>query len=267
MSSYARAVLSSTDDYLNTTQFLGKLDEGIHLCALGQQSSGELQKLFEFPPEGNRILIFTDKNIYATPASGKSHNYYHYVLKLSIFCKIYLGPNVHISRSRNPKPSIVDTELRTDKTHPFASHWKKFCIAYDRSPLLFRLYGMSTIENSDLIYNVMNSSIALEGLLLQGDKQENAYKFRIRGAFLLSSTPSGRKKYYEILRHAYNLRSSIVHANDKEKRKIRTAISTELGMNMHRFNEKLVSINRILLKRHIDDPGYFEDLDSMILGK
>lgn len=162
-------------------------------------------------------LILIDQKLLAHRSNrDKNNEYYHLIQKLNVFCKIYIAAHVGIARPSQYKYTAIELEVRKKKISILANHWIKFCEVYDKYKLLFRLFGISTIDNADYIFNIMNSTIALEGLLLQGEKAENAYKFRIRGAFLLGKTHRARQKYCHMLKLAYEMRSAIAHATDKE---------------------------------------------------
>ena len=62
---------------------------------------------------------------------------------------------------------------------------------------------------------VLDYAIALEALLLPYDRNARhsdlSYRFRVHGAYYLSTDPSGRKRTAEQLRELYDLRSRLVH--------------------------------------------------------
>jgi len=199
------------------------------------------------------------------PNREKNNEYYHLMQKLNIFCKIYIAPHCAVLRPSQYKYTALETELYPTKKSILAHHWDKFSLIYDKQKLLYRLFAISTIESSDYIFNVMNSTVALEGLLLQGEKSENSYKFRIRGAFLLGKSQTSRSKYYQIFKLAYEMRSAIAHANDKEKTRVRNKIKSDLNMSLKVFNEQLIQLNRVLLQQLAENPHVYDDLDEIVL--
>lgn len=266
MTFYSRAVMVKYDGDFHTSQFLGKITDGIYFFSLGDKSHQDLIKHINIPEDGRKIMVWVDYKLLShRPNREKNNEYYHLIQKVNTFSKIYIAPHVGISRPSQYKYSAIEEDITNSKTSMLASKWKNFSESYDANKLLYRLFATSTIENSDYIFNIMNSTVALEGILLRGEKAENAYKFRIRGAFLIGRAYDSRKKYYQIFKLAYEMRSSIAHANDKEKTRIRNKIKSDLNMSMKEFNEELIKLNRVLLQQMIDDPSAFNDLDSVVL--
>lgn len=267
MITYSRAVLLRYDAGFNTIQYHGKLADGIYFLPLGAKSKRELDDTLDIPEAGNKIGIWIDHKLLAHRNNReKNDEYYHLILQLNIFCKIYIAPHCGIIRPSQYKYTAVESDIHQNNANTLSNNWTKFCDAYSKNKLIFRLYGISTVENTDYIFNIMNSAVALEGLLLQGEKSENAYKFRIRGAFLLGKTYRTREKYYKILKLAYEMRSAVTHANDKEKTRVRNKIKSDLKMTMKTFNDELIKINRILLQQLINNSHFYDDLDQIVLN-
>ncbi len=266
MTTYYRSVLLRYDTDFNTTQYHGRLADGIYFLPLGAKTKKNLSEILEVPENGNKIVIYVDQKLLAHRVNREKNNeYYHLMQQLSTFCKIYVAAHCGIIRPSQYKYTSAEADIRQNDPSILSNSWAKFCEAYDRNKLLFRLFGISTVDNTDYIFNIMNSTVALEGLLLQGEKAENAYKFRIRGSFLLGKTHRTREKYYNILKLAYEMRSAVAHANNKEKTRIRNKIKSDLKMTMRAFNEELIKINRILLQQLINNPHFYDDLDQIVL--
>lgn len=255
------------DADFNTTQYNGKLADGIYFLPLGAKSKKDLEETLNIPEGGNKITIWVDHKLLEHRSNReKNDEYYHLMLQLNIFCKVYIAAHCGVIRPSQYKHTSIESDIRKNDPSTLFNNWVKFCETYNKNKLLFRLFGISTIENTDYIFNVMNSTVALEGLLLQGEKSENAYKFRIRGAFLLGKTYRTREKYYKILKLAYEMRSAVTHANDKEKTRVRNKIKSDLKMTMKTFNDELIKINRILLQQLINNPHFYDDLDRIVLN-
>lgn len=266
MTTFYRSALVRYDSDFHTTQFLGQISDGIYFLPLGDKSMQELSEYIEIPHNGHKIVIWIDhKLLEHRPNREKNNEFYHLMQKMNIFCKIYIAPHCGVLRPSQYKYSALDTELHSSRKSILAHHWDKFSVMYDKQKLLYRLFGISTIDTADYIFNVMNSTVALEGLLLQGEKSENAYKFRVRGAFLLGKSQASRTKYYQIFKLAYEMRSAIAHANDKEKTRIRNKIKSELSMTLKVFNEQLIQLNRVLLQQLAENPHVYDDLDGIVL--
>lgn len=266
MTLFSRSALIRYDSDFHSTQFIGEISDGIHFLPLGDKSMNELSEHIDIPSKGNRIVIWVDhKLLEHRPNREKNNEYFQLMQKLNIFCKIYIAPHCAVLRPSQYKYTSTETELHSTKKSILAHHWEKFSLMYEKQKLLYRLYAISTIEAADYIFNVMNSTVALEGLLLQGEKSENAYKFRIRGAFLLGKSQASRTKYYQIFRLAYEMRSAIAHANDKEKTRVRNKIKTDLKMSLKEFNEQLIQLNRALLQQLANNPHVYDDLDQIVL--
>lgn len=267
MTQYYRSVLVRYDASFNTTQYLGKLTDGIYLLPLGAKNKEDLDEVLSIPQDGNKIMVWVDdKNLAHRTNREKNTEYYQLMQKLNIFCKIYIAPHCGVIRPSQYKRTSVESVVRLDNQSTLSSYWTKFSDAYNKNKLIFRLFAISTVDNTDYIFNVMNSTVALEGLLLQGERSENSYKFRVRGAFLLGKTHRTRDRYYRTLKLAYEMRSAVTHANDKEKTRIRNKIKTDLKLTMNTFNEELIKINRVLLQQFINNPKLYDELDRIVLN-
>lgn len=267
MKTYSRAALVSYDSgAFNTTQYLGKISEGVYFLPLGGKSKLELSEHLQLLSEGRMIMIWVDYSLLShRPGRERNNEYYHLIQKVNTFCKIYIASHVGIIRPSQYKNTYIEASVENTKVSMLAPKWQKFSDSYDKYKLLYRLFTVSTIDNSDYIFNIMNSTIALESILLRGEKTENAYKFRMRGAFLIGRSFESRKKFHQIFKFAYDMRSAIVHANDKEKTRIRDKIKADLNLSMKEFNEELIKLNRILLQQMIETPDIYDDLDIIVL--
>jgi hypothetical protein len=93
-------------------------------------------------------------------------------------------------------------------------HYYKRIKDYNKTnPISLSRFAMTNerTQSSDII---IDSVIALENLLLAGEKQENRFKFAIRGAWLLEPGDiSKREEVFNKLKSLYDRRSDLVHGS------------------------------------------------------
>lgn len=68
--------------------------------------------------------------------------------------------------------------------------------------------------------SIVKTSIALESLLIFSESESLAQALSERAAFILSSDPSRRKNISRILKRFYEVRSGVVHGNQKKAKKL-----------------------------------------------
>lgn len=86
-----------------------------------------------------------------------------------------------------------------------------------RLPALRLLDGSARERPDDAI---VDYTIGLESLLLQGINDELTYRFALRGATILAWEDNKRKEYFKQLKDFYNVRSDIVHGRYVDNSKL-----------------------------------------------
>jgi hypothetical protein len=108
------------------------------------------------------------------------------------------------------KPSVVhpeDIEAIKSLTGHVPKLNEEFPIAVTRFT--------STTERSNPSDRLIDANIGLENMLLQGIRDELAFRLALRGAWLLADTPSSRLTEYKQLQRIYRARSVVVHGSPK----------------------------------------------------
>lgn len=197
------------------------------------------------------------KNAYAT-----------LLFRVLAFLRIFVHPGIfHI------RVDMIDSfTFEYDKIPTKKQAWSRWWDAYleysVENAMALRLFDIST--HKDLYHpmiKVMYSTIALESVLLKGEKSESSYKFRMRGAFLLGKEDTKkRREYYEILKYAYEIRSAVAHSNDKQRRLLRKKVKDYLKLDMKKFNDRLVKASENLIKESIMNAKILDEVDEHILG-
>lgn len=90
---------------------------------------------------------------------------------------------------------------------------------------------------------ILDIAIALETLLLddKDDKQQLGLTFRLRGAWYLAKNFEERKKYYDLLKYLYDLRSNVAHEG-----KIKEKVHTKYG-TVDAFLKNIIEITQKLI--------------------
>ena len=98
------------------------------------------------------------------------------------------------------------------------------------------------------LYRLVDLITGLESLYLDNEPGL-AYKLAIRSAYLLGSNKLQREEIFWVLKHAYNLRSSIVHGGRRVLRQNVVKIETDKGMFLnYSFDDFIFEIEDILRK-------------------
>lgn len=63
---------------------------------------------------------------------------------------------------------------------------------------------------------VVDATIAIESVLLRGERGAQSYRFALRAALLLGTSPDDAREKFNLAKSLYALRSSIVHGNRQE---------------------------------------------------
>lgn len=268
MGTWIQTVITTrTDIRLKVDKLTGLLGDGIVILPVKDVnklglSDDQLSTIKQF-----RVLLLVDRDLVEMGSKTKTKNAYRNLThQITIFLRIFHHPDLTILRIGDIDSASITSPVFSKKRQISSHWWKLFLEQFEERKMSFRLFSLSISSNlKHPMLNVLYSVIALESILLKGEKQESAYKFRIRGAFLIGRIPERRRKYYQILKYAYELRSAIVHSNEKERVKIRAKIKVELGLNTTEFNRELTKINRMLIKGMIKKPDIFNQLDNLII--
>lgn len=138
--------------------------------------------------------------------------------------------------------------------------WKKFCKIYDDFQLSFSWYNKSLGYTLPPREQILYLVIALEGVILKEVTDELSYRFALRGAFLLGKSKAARKRYFELLRQAYQYRSYVVHSNQKESLRLTAKIGS-----MYHFNERLLEYSSKLLQNLVKNPKILRNIENKII--
>ncbi|SMH50842.1 HEPN domain-containing protein [Mesorhizobium australicum] len=108
---------------------------------------------------------------------------------------------------------------------------------------------MLSAAETHVVDKLIDLSIALESMLLDGEQGELAYKIAVRGAWLISRNPSERIENYKLIKKLYGMRSKAVHTGNLAKESGRqngTLLDAELGIEIARdVAKKILSIGKM----------------------
>ena len=87
----------------------------------------------------------------------------------------------------------------------------------DTNKLSSKYFNKSYTEPYTPRDSFLDLMITLENLFLKGTNQELSYKISMRMAYVLGKDKDDRKKIFDFIKDAYNLRSKIVHGEESNK--------------------------------------------------
>lgn len=266
---WARSIVGTNSKH-DLSRLRGNLADGILFLPLSKKDISELREsvgLKDRDDKSYQMLLLIREDVYSRSSVSRTKSAYFQLLKqISVFVRISVDPSSFIAKSAKPTDTHTEKSLDYKWNNIYSNSWVKFIEVYDSYKTTFELYSASTVtDRTDIVYNIMNSVISLESTLLHGEKSENAYKFRLRGAYILGGNSDERKLIYKFLKLTYELRSSIVHSNDSSRRKLTLKFKNDYGLNLHGVNSELIKMNRFILKLFVNQPELFSNLDDLVL--
>lgn len=103
-----------------------------------------------------------------------------------------------------------------------------------RSELAVPLHRLNqAIRHKNHVDKAIDLGVALEALLLDGDKEQLTLQFRLRGAWLLGKNLESRREISDLLKDLYKLRSQAAHTGKiSEKDTSRTESLLKRGIEL-----------------------------------
>lgn len=147
--------------------------------------------------------------------------------------------------------------LKESEVEDFKKFWTEF-VSIDMSN--FAVYRFHLAEISPYLRDRVTGYVeSLEYLLVPDSGEgEIGYKFRIRGALILSP-PDNREAIHDNLKDAYDLRSAIVHGNTKREDELLRKHSWEKWIELVRDYNRQVLVH-FFRAGCLGDPGKRRDL-------
>lgn len=264
---YRAAVATRSEHDLSRLQ--GKLAEGIVFIPFSAQDASELREplgIDKYAYEPKMLLLIREDVIQKSTRKEINKEYFHLINTIKVLVRIAVDPDSFIMKTVSTQKTEKDIKDTFKRNNIYSNAWPKLVDVFEQRKTTFDLFSVATVtDRSEPTYNVMNSVISLESLLLNGDKIESAYKFRVRGAYLLASSARERELMYKFLKLAYEFRSAVVHSNDASRRKLRAKFKSDFGLTIYEVNEELIKINRYILKLYLNDHGILDRLDDIVL--
>lgn len=250
-------------------RLLGKIVDGIIINT--QVSPKSIKSTYKtalrYPvKEPLAVLSIRRDLIDAASYNATARKYRDLTEEVVLFLKIFVNIQIVVEKIPNVKAASLEIDLDAN-TQSYATYWENYRKLYEQRTMALQLFSVSSTSSLPHgMLGILYSVISLEAILLYGERQENAYKFRLRGAYLLGKDSASRERHYRILQLAYNLRGDIVHSDDKDRRRLKGTIKREFDMSMAEYNALLVRMNQTLLKKLIMSPDIFDDIDEIILS-